>query len=181
MQTGKKCTVCKVDKTLDNFSQRSNRPLGQLHSACRECRNKVSLRCWYAKHDENLKYGRDYKKANRTKVNAQKRAEYQRQKTDPLYKLDASLRHGLLRCRKGSKKTKHDDVYGMASDDLYVHLMVTALDTYGYWSAFERYDVDHRIPRCTATTEDELKRLYHFSNLQLLKPEDNRAKGRSIS
>ena len=48
------------------------------------------------------------------------------------------------------------------------------------WENYGEWHIDHIIPLASAATADELHRLCHFSNLQPLWAQDNRAKSDSI-
>ena len=57
------------------------------------------------------------------------------------------------------------------------HLRKTFKDNYGYdWDGQEDVHIDHIIPLATANNEEEVLKLCHYTNLQLLKPEDNMSK-----
>ena len=65
---------------------------------------------------------------------------------------------------------------GCDFDSLWAHLLGTWRKNYSRdWSG-EPYAIDHIIPLAVATTEEEVKALCHYSNLQMLSPKDNRKK-----
>ena len=48
------------------------------------------------------------------------------------------------------------------------------INNYGYeWDGIEKIHIDHIIPLDTAKIENDIIRLNHYTNLQLLKPLDN--------
>ena len=49
-------------------------------------------------------------------------------------------------------------------------------ENYGYYG----WHIDHMIPLCSAKNEDEIKKLFHYTNLQPLWWEDNFKKGGKI-
>ena len=54
------------------------------------------------------------------------------------------------------------------------YLLQTFKNNYGYeWNKVARVHIDHTTPLATATTEEEVSKLCHYTNLQLLKAEDN--------
>ena len=54
------------------------------------------------------------------------------------------------------------------------HLKTTFKNNYGYeWDEIEPVHIDHIIPLSTIKSENDLLRLNHYSNLQLLKAKDN--------
>ena len=54
------------------------------------------------------------------------------------------------------------------------YLLKTFKDRYGYeWDGKESVHIDHIMPLATAKTEEEVIKLCYYTNLQLLKAEDN--------
>lgn len=54
------------------------------------------------------------------------------------------------------------------------YLLKTFKDRYGYeWDGKEKISIDHIMPLATAKTEEEVIKLCYYTNLQLLKAEDN--------
>lgn len=99
---------------------------------------------------------------------------------DPIKKLEDQVR-GTIRSsfmRKGYRKTtKSAALTGMTSTELTEYLLTTFSQNYGReWDGKEDVHIDHITPLSTAKTEDDVKRLCHYSNLQLLTAEDNRRK-----
>ena len=151
---------------------------------------------WASKNREYLKeYNRQYQKDNKEKIDAQrkiynsKNADKLRQwrqqnkkrrlATDPLYKLSEQARTLINNSfrrqgfRKGSKTYK---ILGCDFETLYNHLMQSWYDNYGTEWNDEPYHIDHIKPIATAKTEQDVIDLCHYTNLQMLKPEDNLAK-----
>ena len=59
--------------------------------------------------------------------------------------------------------------------------MKTYKNSYGVeWNEKEKVHIDHIIPLATAKTEEEVIKLNHYTNLQLLKAKDNLKKGSKI-
>lgn len=48
------------------------------------------------------------------------------------------------------------------------------------WGNKSEWEIDHIIPLASAKSEEEIKKLCHWSNLQPLWKEDNRIKGDSM-
>lgn len=102
-----------------------------------------------------------------------------RRATDPLFKLRCNLGSLLsmsLKSKGYSKKSKTQDLLGCPYTFLWLHLKYSAIRNYGSYDPNYGYEVDHIIPCSSATTEEELIKLQHFSNLQYLTPEDNASK-----
>ncbi len=129
-------------------------------------------------NDAIKQYKKEYHKANRSKEN-----EYaithnkQRRQNEPLYKLKVQLRHLIYHSleRKGFTKKSHTyEIIGTDYDTFYKHLLKTYKNNYGYeWDGKENVHIDHVIPLATAKTNEDVIRLCHYTNLQLLKPDDN--------
>lgn len=133
---------------------------------------------WYK---ENPKYKERFLASGR-KTAREYRADYRKKKraSDPLYKARADIRIfvtsrlNLLGYEEGSLAHQ---LIGIPHAEAIRHLAQTAIDRYGTYNQEEDYHIDHIVPLATATNEDELKRLQHWTNLQLLKPIDNLRKG----
>ena len=48
------------------------------------------------------------------------------------------------------------------------------------WDNYGEWHIDHIIPLASATTEEGVLKLYHYSNLQPLWAKDNLSKGSKI-
>jgi hypothetical protein len=79
------------------------------------------------------------------------------------------------------KKSKTQDILGCDFNTLHTHLILSAINRYGFWTDAHDYHIDHIIPVSLATNETELIHLNHYTNLQLLTPEDNLAKSNKIA
>ncbi len=119
---------------------------------------------------------REYGLKNRHKI-----TEYYLTKraNDPLFKLSTQVR-GLIRMSlkgKGYNKNTHTyEILGCDYETLWEHLKATWKKNYGTEWNGEPYHIDHIIPLATAKTEQDVIELCHYTNLQLLKPEDNQSK-----
>ena len=123
------------------------------------------------------KYANEWRAKNKDKV-----AEYVRRRrdVDKLFKLKTQVRKDILQSfkRRGYSKTKNTaDIVGCDINPLVSHLEATWLNRYGRKYSGENCHIDHIIPLATAKTEDDVLKLCHYTNLQLLTPEDNLAKG----
>ena len=123
---------------------------------------------------------KDYAKKNRKKIT---KYYLNKRATDPLFKVSTQVR-GLIRAsllkRGYSKDTNTYDIIGCDYETLWQHLKQSWLDNYGQEWNGEPYHIDHIIPLATAKTEQEVKDLCYYKNLQLLKPRDNLVKNKSL-
>lgn len=78
---------------------------------------------------------------------------------------------GLLKENVSLRKT-----LGTSPEKAWEHLLATYEINYGEKWAGQPYEMDHIIPICTTRAKKGLLALYHYTNLQMLTPEDNRSK-----
>ena len=94
------------------------------------------------------------------------------------------MRHLLISSfnRKNYVKKSHlEEIVGIPINELIKHLLKTFRDNYGYeWDGIEKVHIDHEKPLKYAKTEEEVIKLCHYTNLQLLKAEDNLKKGAKL-
>lgn len=144
-------------------------------------------RYWANKDELNAKT-KAYRDANKEHVRALARATYHRNKAhrskqvreryhaDPVFKLKMQARGMLRRSfrRKGRRKDNHSPaILGCSLDFFVEYLKQTWLDEYGTEWNGQPCHIDHIIPLITVNTEEEIKKLCHYTNLRLVTPEDN--------
>lgn len=123
-----------------------------------------------------------YRENNKKKIN-----EYVniKKKTDPLFKFSYLIRNNVLQAfkKRGLIKSKHtEEIVCCDLEFLYEYLLQTYKSNYGYeWNKVEKIHIDHIIPLATAKTEEDIIRLFHYSNLQLLKERDNLEKSNKLN
>lgn len=152
---------------------------------------------WAKANAERLaEYSKQYRKANAEAISEKRRLKdkenrprinaYIKNKraTDPLFKLSTQVR-GLIRIslkNRGYGKDTHTyDILGCDYETLWQHLKKSWLDNYGTEWNGEPYHIDHIIPLATAKTEQEVKDLCYYKNLQMLKPRDNLVKNKYLN
>lgn len=105
----------------------------------------------------------------------------ERKQNDPVFKLKSQARNAIYQsfARTGNVKSRRcEDITGLSIDLLYAYLIGTYKDNYGTeWDGSEPVHIDHIIPLATAKTEEDVIRLCHYTNLQLLTAKDNLKKG----
>ena len=169
----------------------------------RYLRNKEKIkeysRKYYASHKEQAReYSKKYRSENAEKLREQKaiyartspvakaqRAKYRkrRKNQDALFAMKERARKTIADSfsRRGyAKNSKTQEIIGCDWQVFVKHLFKTWEDNYGTVYAGEEYHIDHIVPLSTASTEDEVTKLCHYTNLQLLKPEDNLSKSNKI-
>lgn len=110
---------------------------------------------------------------------------YNRKQNDPVFKLSSQVRNTIYQsfARTGNVKAERcEKITGLSQDELIKHLTATYKSTYGKeWDGKETVHIDHITPLSTAKTEDDVMQLCHYTNLQLLKAEDNLAKSNKLN
>lgn len=137
--------------------------ISQAQKEYREKNKELILKLRKEYYQKNPHYHRDYDK---------KRMQY-----DNLYKFKKIARNMIKMSfnRKGLRKSeKTCDIVGCDYIFLQDYLLNTYKEIYGeWWDGVEAVHIDHIIPLSTATTEEEIIKLCHYTNLQLLKAKDN--------
>jgi hypothetical protein len=146
-------------------------------------------------------YDREWRDVNKEKVkeyqkksnNKEKRKEYQREykkknskirrKNDIVFRLSGNIRNYLrmIITRNYKKSRSSTDIIGCSYADLKSYIE-SKFESWMNWDNYGKYngqlnygwDIDHIVPLSSATTEEELVKLNHFSNLQPLCSYTNR-------
>ena len=127
-----------------------------------------------------LEYQKEYRQKNKDILNEKSRIRKKNKRhVDPLYKLKCSIRSRTRqaftkkRWLKG-KGTEH--LLGTDYKTAFQH--IENLFTEGMsWENHGEWHIDHKKPLASAKTEEELKKLCHYTNLQPLWALDNIRKG----
>ena len=83
---------------------------------------------------------------------------------------------------KTLKSERTEKLLGCSFEFFHNHLLQTFKNTYGYeWDGIEPVHIDHIIPYATAKSVEDVIKLSHYTNTQLLKPIDNEKKGKKIN
>lgn len=137
------------------------------------------------KRKEYLKnYMKKWRIKNKEHIKEYKIESYYKNKDDTLYKFKIQIRNLIYICfkKKGYKKnTKTENILCCDYNTFIEHLLKTFKNNYGYeWNNKEPVHIDHIIPLSSAKTEEDVIKLCHYTNLQLLKEKDNLQKGNKI-
>jgi len=178
------CRSCRESKSESQFSLREDSPTG-YRNTCKECRVKQSRAYYDAHKDATLKRTKDWRNKNSDRLRKIKR-EYERTryKTDPLYLIRRRLRArqnsalrqiGVYRCHKVK------DFIGCTLPELRAQFEAQFQPGMS-WENYGKWHVDHIRPLVAfdLINESEVKKAFHFSNLQPLWAEENRRKAAKI-
>lgn len=154
----------------------------KYHLAHKQLRNDNCKKRYYENREKNLARQKKYYQDH-----AEESVRYYRikRRNDPVYRLKSRVRCTIkdsFRRRRYKKNKLASEITGLSSSELYNYLLKTFKDNYGYeWDGLESVDIDHIVPLSTASTEEDIIKLCHYSNLQLLKASDNRSKQNKIN
>ena len=119
-------------------------------------------------------WNRESTKRRRKKITAHEEA---RKKVDPVFKLRKQIRNEVRESfkRRGHRKSERTErIVGCSLAKLYEHLCMAYAVRYGKeYDGKELVHIDHIIPLSNAKTEEDVIKLCHWDNLQLLTAEDN--------
>ncbi len=197
--------MCKEWLPPDSFYKNKSRKNG-LHTNCKNCEaaryhrikntetykkrvsktkkkyrskkeTKEKIRQYSKKHWEKIKVDPNYKN---------KRKEYlkEKRKTDVNFKLRITYRRRFQKIMKGKYREQTTMAYiGCSLDDFRIY-MESKFQEGMTWSnhGFTGWHVDHIIPcaKFDLTKEEEVRKCFHYTNLQPLWAEDNLRKSDSI-
>lgn len=150
-------------------------------------RQAESCRQWYRKNrdfalegkkrylDENRGLINERRKTYHTSEEAKnnkraltKRQTKERMKTDPLFKFKKQMRTCVLNQLKRfgyTKRSKTEQMLGIPYDEALKHLQIGGVPS--------DWQIDHICPLSQAVNEEEVLKLFHISNLQMLSRKDN--------
>ena len=165
-----------------------------------EINRKRAREHYYKNKNNKLEYQKEYRKNNKEKVDLkskeckQKNKEHYKKyskeysvirRKEPIYKFKCNIRSLIKESfkKKGLlKSNKTEKIVGMPLNDLYIYLLKTFKNNYGYeWDGVEAVHIDHIKPLKQCNTEEEVIKCCHYTNLQLLKAKDNLKKGDKIN
>ena len=198
----RKCTKCKLIKPISEYYKDKHLSTG-FHPWCKQCKSiqvkkrytsdieksRGKSREAYRRNIEVIrKRSKKYAMNNKAKIRKKSNEiERRRMASDPVFAKGKTIKRLIRLVITGkSNYTPKSLVYkvtGLIQQDLVNHLHSTFELNYGMprdWINLKDVEIDHIIPLSTAQTVDDVKRLNHYSNLQLLFKEDNQAKGTKI-
>jgi len=193
------CSKCKTDKIISEF-HKSKKQKDGLRTECKQCRkqkynqNKTTiLEKQKNKYDKNKTYHKDYYIKNKEKIISYNK-QYRLNNKDKISQYNQKYLHnninlrlsGLLRSRiklalnNKSKSKSTLSLLGCSIEKLKHHLQQTAINNGDLKFDINNYSgkEDHieHIKPCSSfdlSKEEEQKKCFHYSNLQILTAEEN--------
>lgn len=152
-------------------------------------RNRKTQRDYYHKNKKRLKQkSKERYEKNKITINKKQREyEARRKQEEPLYKFKGRIRkliHRVISRNGYTKRSKCTKILGCDWNFFKKHLEETFEFNYGIprqyinWSDMH---IDHIIPLNTASSEEEILSLNHYTNLQILYAEDNMEKSAKLN
>lgn len=141
---------------------------------------KANKREYREKNKEIMAFKRRiYNQRKDVKERVNKRSR-ERRKEDPLHRLTLNIRRALYKSLKRAKLKKENRTFKYVSCS--PNFLLERLERQRIERGLSEYAVDHMLPIDSFDLKDaeELRRCWHFSNLQALSPEDNLRKSNKI-
>lgn len=180
MVTEKVCNTCGLIKPLSEYYKSSCKNKYGVMTSCKVCtkarvkrntdKNKDKIKKYQKQYSIKNRsrlntYIKDYRKKNREKLNKQL---LDRRNSNPMLKLHHRIGtaiHATLKRKGYTKRSRSYTILGCSYEELLEHLNN---NPYGFIFESGLYDIDHIIPISTAVTEEDIIKLNHHTNLQLL-------------
>jgi hypothetical protein len=180
MEQIRRCRVCGKDKRLTDFYPCYDKA-GSIRRVCKQCFLEQGKRYHLEHREKTLDYLKKYYRENKSRAREQSRVrQKERLATDPVYKAKRQAQLSIWKAFNNNGQISSDKIkywVGCTAEELTTHLKNTWEREYATKWNGQPYNVDHIVPLITATTVDDVKKLNHYTNLRLITPEDNFAKG----
>jgi hypothetical protein len=202
----KYCTGCREVKKISSFYKNKTNKDG-YDARCEDCRRDIltkkrkEQRIEYEKIEKTLKrgdvspeglifWGYDLLAKNfehwvdkdrfKEKINTVNKSRSIRYQEDQLYKLRKDLSRNLnksLRKLNGSKNGQSQcDIMGISIVEFKKYLSDSFLEGMS-WENRSEWHIDHILPVSAAKTQEEMKMLWHYTNMRPMWAVDNMVKG----
>jgi len=168
----KRCSTCESWKSLDQYT--SDKP--KADGLCHQC-----IPCLKEYRRERFQTDKDYRKANRDKVNEWKRNAHANKRANPddvfiQRRLKENIARRVRLLLEGQKSENTTTLLGCSTVDLKTHLESTFQEGMS-WANYgtHGWHIDHRIPCIAFDQEDDFERqaCWNWRNLQAMWAEEN--------
>jgi len=163
-ENSEKQKVIQKNKYIENPEPR-RRQSREWHNRNKEQVSARRKERYYANHEKSREW------CNRWEQNERK--------TNPLYALTERIRKRTrysFKHKKISKNQRTQEMLGCSWEELKTHIENQFTGGMS-WDRLGEIHIDHIIPLASATTEEELIKLAHYTNLQPMWAKDNISKG----
>ena len=184
----KLCKKCQKEKELSEFAKNIHSKDG-CYSVCKECKQIYDIEYKRKNSKKHREYSKTYNKNHRKEVTIRTNFyKKKRRKEDILYKITENLRtlvYRSLKYKGFSKSSKNFNILGISYPECLNYLFKKAKLRYPDFEHEDflesgKYHIDHIVPLATAKTEEDIIKLCHYTNLQLLLAEENLQKHDNI-
>lgn len=145
-------------------------------------KNKEKIKLYHIKY--NKQYLKEWRKEHPDKVKRHIKNMNKKIEQNSLLKLKIQSRDAVRNAfrRKGFlKNTKTQKILGCNYTIFIKHLLETFKNNYNYkWDKKEKVNIDHIIPLSVAKSKKDVENLFYYTNLQLLKENDNWEKSNKL-
>lgn len=200
------CSKCKFEQDICEYHTDKTKKDG-LRPECKSCKKKYleenktiiieRQKNNYVKHKEKrLDWSQKYYQENKSKKQDYQIKYYQKNRnkinsyrenkkeTDPIYKLRTGMSVRLnhfLKTKNLRKNNTTFNIIGCSPKELKEHIESLFTDGMNWYNhGLFGWHIDHKIPLSSATTEEEIYKLCHYTNLQPLWSKDNLSKGKRV-
>jgi hypothetical protein len=199
------CSKCRVEKSLNDFYKSKKGKLGHA-STCKTCQSKYFTEYYEKKLELNPDYNKiQYEKNKDSELNKLRQIKFKinnpnytkigseqlektklrnkkRYKNDVVYKLKQNIRNTILRGLENKKSKLTEEILGCSIQELIQHLQNQFTEGMSWDNHGKNgWHIDHKFPLAKASSESEIYKLNHYTNLQPLWEEENLRKSDKIS
>lgn len=188
------CKKCTIEKSKENYRKNRDARLDYLKSYREEHREKLreqSRAAYWDEPEKHREYSRQYYKNNRESARASqkiynnKNREMLRKRANeyrkiPHNKIASNYRNRIREILGAKHGYKYIDILGCTKDEFKTYLEERFEDGMTWENhGHDGWHIDHIIPCCMFDLEDEyqLRKCFHYTNMQPLWAEDNHRKG----
>ena len=167
--------MARVKLTDEERKQRRNEAGKRYYEKIKSNKKEYSQQYYLSNKEERIAYVKKYRQ----------QYDKNRSQIDPVFKLTYSIRHLILAAFQNQGYTKQSstsDILGCTWDEFKQHIE-SQFEPWMHWGnrggrdvlgLNMTWDLDHITPISSAVTEDDVKRLNHYTNFQPLCSHVNR-------
>ena len=180
------CSKCASERNLKNYHDNKeliNEKRRENYSGTTE-EIRLRQKQWEKDNPEKIKIysKRKYEKHKDKFIENSMKWNSYKLKTDILFKLKSLLRtriYNFLKSKCLTKSTSTERIVG-CSNEYFKEYMENKFTEGMSWDNQGKWHIDHIIPLSSANSEEEIYKLFHYTNLQPLWAKDNLSKHNKI-